>query len=118
MVVKPAGGLLQSLPSAQMQGQKPRENMCASQGSSPCPGCAVQAVLTVALCREIARLHAEVKRLRAQLAQTSANSLKPLSSDPPTRAWAKVRELSTRQQGGQPGVTAQPSAISFALLPE
>src|SRR5207245_3154553 len=35
--------------------------------------------------------------------QTSANSHQPPSSDPPTHARAKVRELSTRQQGGQPG---------------
>jgi hypothetical protein len=51
--------------------------MRARQGISPCPGCTAQAMLTVALCQEIARLHAEVKRLQAQLAQTSANSHKP-----------------------------------------
>jgi transposase len=77
--------------------------MRACQGISPCPSCAAQAVLTAALCQEIARLHAEVKRLQAQLAQTSANSHKPPSSDPPTRARVKVRELSTRPRGGQPG---------------
>jgi transposase len=67
-------------------------------------------VLTAALCQEIGRLHAEVTRLQAQvktlqaqLSQTSANSHKPPSSDPPTRARVKVRELSTRQRGGQPG---------------
>src|SRR5262249_32781833 len=70
---------------------------------SPCPSCAAQAVLTAALCQEIARLRAEMKRLQAQLSQTSANSHKPPSSDPPTSVRVKVRELSTRQRGGQPG---------------
>ncbi len=75
-----------------------------------CPGCAAQAARNAALRQEIARLHAEVTRLQAQvkalqaqLSQTSANSHKPPSSDPPTRAGVKVRELSTRQRGGQPG---------------
>ena len=77
--------------------------MRTPQGTSTCPGCTAQAVLTAALCQEIARLHAEVKRLQAQLAQTSANSHKPPSSDPPTRTSVKMRELSTRQRGGQPG---------------
>src|SRR5262245_57907434 len=77
--------------------------MRAPQGISTCPSCAAQAVLTAALCQEIARLHAEVRRLQAQLSQTSANSHKPPSSDPPTRARVRVRELSTRQRGGQPG---------------
>ena len=77
--------------------------MRACQGISPCPSCTAQTVLTVALCQEIARLHAEVKRLQAQLAQTSANSHQPPSSDPPTHARVRVRELSARQRGGQPG---------------
>src|SRR5256885_7417595 len=84
--------------------------MRARQVLSTCPGCAAQAVLTASLCQEIARLQAEVKRLQAQLAQTSANSHKPPSSDPPTRARVKVRELSTRPRGGQPehpGTTRQ-----------
>src|SRR5262249_31266583 len=86
-----------------MQEWKLRETMRARQGISPCPSCAAQAVLTIVLCQEIARLHAEVKRLQAQPAQTSANSHKPPSSDPPTHARVRVRELSTRPRGGQPG---------------
>src|SRR5215831_2742336 len=77
--------------------------MRARQGTSPCPTCAAQAVLTAALCQEIAWLQAEVKRLQVQLAQTSANSHKPPSSDPPPRAQVKVRELNVRPRGGQPG---------------
>src|SRR2546427_12077456 len=59
---------------------------------------------------EVARLQAQVKTLQAQLGQTSANSHKPPSSDPPTRARVRVRELSTRPRGGQPchpGTTRQ-----------
>src|SRR2546426_11888858 len=48
-----------------------RETMRARQVISTCPGCAAQAVLTAALCAEIARLQAEVSRLQAQLSQTS-----------------------------------------------
>jgi transposase len=84
--------------------------MHARQVISSCPNCAAQVVLTAALCQEIGRLHAEVTRLQAQvtalqtqLSQTSANSHKPPSSDPPTRARVRMRELSTRQRGGQPG---------------
>src|SRR5689334_11211339 len=73
-------------------------------------GCATQTALNATLRQELVRLHAEVarlqaqvKQLQAQLSQTSANSHKPPSSDPPTRARVKVRELSTRQRGGQPG---------------
>src|SRR5215510_1368451 len=84
--------------------------MRTRHGITPCPGCAAQAVLTIALCQEIARLHAEVSRLQtqaktlqAQFSQTSANSHKPPSSDPPSCARVKVRELSTRPRGGQPG---------------
>jgi transposase len=75
-----------------------------------CPRCAVQAARNAAQRRQITWLHAEVTRLQAQvktlqaqLSQTSANSHKPPSSDPPTRARVKVRELCTRQRGGQPG---------------
>src|SRR5262249_58359651 len=86
VVVKLAGGLLRSLLSAQMQCRKSRESMRVSQAISTCPGCAAQAVLAVALCQEIVRLQTEVNRLQTQLSQTSANSHKPPSSDPPTRA--------------------------------
>jgi hypothetical protein len=78
-------------------------DMRVSQVISTCPGCAAQAVRTGALCQEIARLQAEVNRLKAQLSRTSANSHQPPSSDPPPRARTKVRELSTRPWGGQPG---------------
>ena len=75
-----------------------------------CPRCAVQAARNAALRQQITRLQAEVaqlqaqlKTLQSQLAQTSANSHKPPSSDPPSRARVRVRELSTRQRGGQRG---------------
>jgi transposase len=77
--------------------------MRAHLSISTCLGCTAQAVLTAALCEEIARLQAEVNRLRVQLAQTSANSHKPPSSDPPSRPRVRVRKLSTRPRGGQPG---------------
>jgi transposase len=84
--------------------------MSTGQAPNECPGCAAQAALNVALQQKITRLRAEVTRLQAQLkilqaqlSQTSANSHKPPSSDPPDRVRMKVRELSTRQRGGQRG---------------
>lgn len=84
--------------------------MSTRQATAECPGCAAQAALIAALHQQITRLRAEVTRLRAQLqtlqaqlSQTSANSHRPPFSDPLTRARVKVRELSTRQRGGQPG---------------
>jgi len=84
--------------------------MHAGQPINQCPRCAAQAARNALLREqiarlqtEVARLQAQVKTLQAQLSQTSANSHKPPSSDPPTRARVKVRELSTRQRGGQPG---------------
>ena len=75
-----------------------------------CPRCTAQAARNALLRQQLTRLQAEVTRLReqlktlqAQLSQTSANSHKPPSSDPPTRARVKVRELSTRPRGGQRG---------------
>ena len=67
--------------------------MRSRRAISPCPSCAAQAVLTAALCQEIARLRAEVKRLQAQLAQTSANSHKPPSSDPPKQARVQYEKF-------------------------
>src|SRR2546421_12554798 len=84
--------------------------MHALQAGSQCPRCTAHAALYALLCQQITRLQAEVVRiqaqvqtLQAQLSQTSANSHKPPSSDPPTRVRVKVRELSTRPRGGQPG---------------
>src|SRR5262245_54122265 len=84
--------------------------MYAGQAVIRCPGCAAQAACNATLQQEITKLHAEVARLhtqlqmlQTQLSQTSANSHKPPSSDPPTHARVKVRELSTRPRGGQPG---------------
>jgi transposase len=84
--------------------------MHTGQAIKGCPGCAAQTARNAALGQELARLQAEVTRLQAevktlqaQLSQTSANSHQPPSSDPPTRARVRVRELSTRQRGGQPG---------------
>jgi multidrug resistance efflux pump len=80
---------------------------------SQCPGCVAQAARNAALQQEIAGLHAEVTRLQAQvktlqaqLSQTSANSHQPPSSDPPSRARVRVRELSTRGKG---------SGLSFCI---
>jgi cell division protein FtsB len=65
--------------------------MHASQAVTSCPGCAAQAARNATLQQEIrglraevARLHAQLQMLQAQLSQTSANSHKPPSSDPPT----------------------------------
>jgi transposase len=84
--------------------------MHIGQAVAGCPGCAAQAARNATLQQEITRLQAEVAQLRAQLqtlqaqlSQTSANSHKPPSSDPPTRARVKVRELSICPRGGQPG---------------
>src|SRR5436190_5493277 len=84
--------------------------MHAGQAVIRCAGCAAQAARNATLQQEMTRWHAEVARLQvqvktlqAQLSQTSANSHKPPSTDPPTRTQVKVRELSTRQRGGQPG---------------
>jgi transposase len=84
--------------------------MRTSPAIKGCLRCAAQTARNAALPQELARLQAEVTRLQAQvktlqaqLSQTSANSHKPPSSDPPTRARLKVRELSTRPRGGQPG---------------
>src|SRR5262245_1468018 len=75
-----------------------RGDMPIGQASKGCLECAAQTALSAALRQEIAGLHAEVARLRAkvkmlqaQLSQTSANSHKPPSSDPSTRARVKVR---------------------------
>lgn len=48
------------------------------------------------------RLQAEVKRLRERLNQTSQNSSRPPSSDPPGTSTGKS-QTSDREQGGQPG---------------
>jgi len=84
--------------------------MYASQASRKCSRCAAQAARNAALRQqvtllqaEVARLRAQLHSLRAQLSQTSATSHKPPSSDPPDRVRVRVRELSTRPRGGQPG---------------
>ncbi|HJY82272.1 MAG TPA: DUF6444 domain-containing protein [Candidatus Binatia bacterium] len=84
--------------------------MDASQASRKCSRCAAQAARNAALRRQVTLLQAEVARVRAQLhslraqvSQTSATSHKPPSSDPPDRVRVRVRELSTRPRGGQPG---------------
>ena len=84
--------------------------MSAGQAIGECPSCAARAARNAALRQEITRLQAEVARLQAQLqtlqaqlSHTSANSHKPPSSDPPSRARVRGRELSTRKRGGQPG---------------
>jgi transposase len=85
--------------------------MHAGQAVLRCPGCVAQAARNARLQQEIAWLQAEVKRLQAQLAQTSDSSHKPPSSDPPSRARIRVRELSTRQRGGQPGHRGLPARL-------
>jgi uncharacterized coiled-coil protein SlyX len=97
--------------------------MLASPVIARCPRCAAQAARSARLRHQVTRLQAEVARLqaqlqllRAQLAQTSANSHKPPSSDLPTRARVKVRELSTRQQVASPGTGELPGR--FGPLPQ
>src|SRR5262245_3869421 len=97
-------------PSLRYSGKSRERNMRANQASRKCSRCTAQATCNAALRRQITLLRAEVAQLRAQLhslqaqlSQTSANSHKPPSSDPPTRVRVKVRELSTRPRGGQPG---------------
>jgi transposase len=84
--------------------------MSEGQAVSGCPQCAAQAARNATLQQkitelqaEVARLQAQLQTLQAQLSQTSANSHKPPSSDPPDRVRVRVRELSTRQRGGQRG---------------
>ena len=92
--------------------------MRAGQVISQCPGCVAQGACTATLRQEVrhlraevARLQAQVKALQARLFQTSANSHKPPSSDPPTRTRVQVRELSTRPRGGQPGHRGKTRAL-------
>jgi uncharacterized protein YlxW (UPF0749 family) len=62
-----------------------------------CSDCAAQTARDAALRQEsarsqaaVTRLRAQVKTLPAQLAQTSANSHKPPSSDPPTPRQVRI----------------------------
>src|SRR5712692_5379297 len=52
---------------------------------------------------ENAALHEQVQELRARLGQTSANSSRPPSSDPPRAPARPKAPPSGRQRGGQPG---------------
>src|SRR5687767_11477112 len=61
--------------------------------------CAENAALRV----EIGALQARVRELEARLGQTSANSSRPPSSDPPQAAERPKALPSGRKRGGQPG---------------
>lgn len=61
-----------------------------------CPGC-------LALLEEVKRLHERIAVLEARLAQTSANSHRPPSADPPSAPPAPAKRPSGRKRGGQPG---------------
>src|SRR5213082_265046 len=50
-----------------------------------------------------AHLTARVAELEARLRQTSANSARPPSSDPPRRSATPAPPLGPRRPGGQPG---------------
>src|SRR5918912_2067003 len=56
-----------------------------------------------ALKAESAVLHERVRELEARLGQTSANSSRPPSSDPPQAATRPKTPPSGRKRGGQPG---------------
>lgn len=71
---------------------------------------AVQAVL-VALAGQVEALTAEVQELRARVGQTSANSSRPPSSDPP-QARRPDRPPSGRARGGQPGHVASQRLVA------
>lgn len=73
---------------------------------------AAQAII-VALAHRVVALEAEVRDLKAQLGQTSANSSRPPSSDPPAAPGAprRVSAPSGRRPGGQPGHVAHQRAL-------
>lgn len=65
-------------------------------GIPGCPGCAARD-------RRIAALEARVAKLEERLNQTSSNSHKPPSSDPPGAPLRPRKDPSARKRGGQPG---------------
>lgn len=74
---------------------------------------AAQAVI-VALAQQVAALSAQVRELQARLGQTSSNSSRPPSSDPPGAKPGKRAPPvgpSGRRPGGQPGHAAHQRAL-------
>ncbi len=63
----------------------------------------VVVALLMAQAEQIATLRAEMDELRRQVGQSSRNSSKPPSSDPPSAPKREKREGSGRRPGGQPG---------------
>lgn len=62
-----------------------------------CPGCQ-------ALLKRVAALEQQIEKLRALVEQTSSNSNRPPSSDPPwSKRKGKERKKGKRGRGGQPG---------------
>lgn len=61
-----------------------------------CRGC-------LALLEEVKRLHERIAALEARLAQTSSNSHRPPSADPPSAPPGPAQRPSGRKRGGQPG---------------
>src|SRR5215218_754856 len=66
-----------------------------------------------ALCAENAALQDRIRELEARLGQTSANSSRPPSSDPPQAAARPKAPPTGRKRGGQPGHRG----VHRALLP-
>jgi transposase len=74
---------------------------------APDPAALLEQVATLrrenaALCAENAVLQERIRELEARLGQTSANSSRPPSSDPP-QTPARLKAPSGRKRGGQPG---------------
>jgi transposase len=63
------------------------------------------------LLERIAALEAKVATLEEQLRQSSQNSSRPPSTDPPTVVRSPARPLTGRRPGAQPGHTAQARAL-------
>ena len=68
---------------------------------------------------ELVRLRARVQELEARLGQTSANSSRPPSADPPSAPARPPRPLKGRRRGAQPGheahqrLTLPPTDVYF-----
>ena len=77
------------------------------QDATPPPGISAEdwAATPVAVRVLVTELLQRIARLEARLNQTSQNSSKPPSSDPPQVRPLRTKEPSGRQSGGQPGHT-------------
>lgn len=71
----------------------------------------VVVALLMAQAEQIATLRAEMDELKRRVGQSSRNSSKPPSSDPPSVSKREKREGSGRRPGGQPGHEGHRRAI-------